>query len=57
LAQISGLGTLLGSGFSTDKGWGNKLFGKVGNLFDSAMSAAGSSSGYPGSGYLGSDED
>jgi hypothetical protein len=37
LAQISGLGTLLGSGFSTDKGWGNKLFGKVGDLFTSAM--------------------
>lgn len=34
LAQISGLGSLLGSGFNTSGGWGNKLFGKVGNMFD-----------------------
>jgi hypothetical protein len=37
LAQISGLGTLLGSGFNTNSGWGNKLFGKVGDLFNNAM--------------------
>jgi hypothetical protein len=41
LAQISGLGSLLGSGFNTSGGWGNKLFGKVGNLFDEAMYPAG----------------
>jgi hypothetical protein len=34
LAQISGLGSLLGSGFNTQGGWGNKLFGKIGNVFD-----------------------
>jgi len=34
LAQISGLGTLLGSGFNTSGGWGNRLFGKIGNVFD-----------------------
>ena len=34
LAQISGLGSLLGSGFNTSGGWGNKLFSKVGNAFD-----------------------
>jgi len=36
LAQISGLGSLLGSGFNTQGGWGNKLFGKIGNIFDNA---------------------
>lgn len=41
LAQISGLGSLLGSGFNTSGGWGNKLFGKVGNLFEEAMYPAG----------------
>ena len=33
LAQIAGLGALLGSGFNTQQGWGNKLFGAIGNLF------------------------
>jgi hypothetical protein len=41
LAQIGGLGTLLGSGFNSKSGWGNKLFGKVGNLFEEAMYPAG----------------
>jgi len=36
LAQIGGLGTLLGSGFNSKSGWGNKLFGKAGDLFDNA---------------------
>jgi hypothetical protein len=52
LAQIGGLGTLLGSGFSTDKGWGNKLFGKIGNLFDAnpMVNFGGSGSGTFGEG-------
>lgn len=37
LAQISGLGSLLGSGFNTSGGWGNKLFGLIGNKFSDAM--------------------
>ena len=41
LAQIGGLGTVLGSGFNSKSGWGNKLFGKVGNLFEEAMYPAG----------------
>ena len=53
LAQISGLGSLLGSGFNTQGGWGNKLFSKVGNLFDSnsnLVNFGGSGSGTFGEG-------
>jgi hypothetical protein len=50
LAQISGLGSLLGSGFNTSGGWGNKLFGKIGNLFDSNAQTLNPNSGeYTGS--------
>jgi hypothetical protein len=37
LAQISGLGSLLGSGFNTSGGWGNRLFNSLGNSFSNAM--------------------
>ena len=37
LAQISGLGSLLGSGFNTSGGWGNKLLNMVGNKFSDSM--------------------
>jgi hypothetical protein len=37
LAQISGLGTLLGSGFNTSGGWGNKLLNKIGGSLSDAM--------------------
>lgn len=53
LAQISGLGSLLGSGFNTSGGWGNKLFGKVGSLFDgnsNLVNFGGSGSGTFGEG-------
>jgi hypothetical protein len=53
LAQISGLGSLLGSGFNTSGGWGNKLFSKVGNLFDgnsNLVNFGGSGSGTFGEG-------
>lgn len=33
LSQIAGLGALIGSGFNTDKGWGNRLFDFVGRTF------------------------
>lgn len=35
LSQIAGLGALLGSGFNTSGGWGNRLFDAVGNAFNS----------------------
>jgi hypothetical protein len=37
LAQISGLGSLLGSGFNTSGGWGNRLLNKIGGSFNDAM--------------------
>jgi hypothetical protein len=33
LAQIAGLGTLLGSGFNSSSGWGNQLAGLLGGIF------------------------
>jgi hypothetical protein len=35
LAQIGGLGTLLGSGFNTKSGWGNQLGGLLKDIFSS----------------------
>jgi hypothetical protein len=37
LAQISGLGSLLGSGFNTSGGWGNQLTKFLGKNFSNAM--------------------
>lgn len=41
LAQIAGLGSLLGSGFSSQSGWGNQLAGLLGKLFGEGPSPSG----------------
>jgi hypothetical protein len=53
LAQISGLGSLLGSGFNTSGGWGNQLGGFLKNAFGSGsnmVNFGGSGSGTFGEG-------
>jgi hypothetical protein len=42
LQQIAGLGALIGSGFNTDKGWGNRMFDWVGKQIGSRTPPGGS---------------
>lgn len=51
LAQIAGLGALLGSGFSSSSGWGNKLFGGIADIFKGLGGNPAGLSYNPGSGY------
>lgn len=53
LSQISGLGALLGSGFNSPSGWGNKLVGGLKDLFSgvSSMPEVSSWEGLTDSGY------
>jgi hypothetical protein len=37
LAQIGGLGALLGSGFNSDKGWGNRLWNTISGKFGDSL--------------------
>lgn len=39
LQQIAGLGALIGSGFNTSGGWGNRLFDLVGKVFSGSPSS------------------
>ena len=39
LSQIAGLGALLGSGFNTPSGWGNRLIDLVGKVFSGSSSS------------------
>lgn len=45
LSQIAGLGALLGSGFDTESGWGNRLAKLLGKFFSGPGPGSGSSTG------------